>query len=104
MKKEEIAQLVSDLIDRLFVCPLCRTRVPIQEWGSQSIGSPGAIIMRCRSCDAETQYYVDEEKTEKAIRDRVLSRCKKKTTDAQRRNIVRQVDEALRTLHDEEEA
>jgi predicted nucleic acid-binding Zn-ribbon protein len=54
----------------------------------------GAIIMHCRTCGAETQYYVDEEKTEKAIRDRVLSRSLEK-------NIASEVDEALRNLHPE---
>jgi transcription elongation factor Elf1 len=83
-----------EILDNLFRCPLCRnTRLPIVEWGSQSMAY-GAIIMHCRTCGAEVHYYVDEEKTEKVIRDRVLSRYSEK-------NITRLVDEALRNLHPE---
>ena len=84
------------ILDNLFVCPLCRNTLQIVEWGSQSMAY-GAIIMHCRTCGAEVQYYVDNEETEKAIRDRVLSRSSEK-------NIAREVDEALRSLNPEEGA
>ena len=72
---------LDEILDNLFVRLLCRnTPLPIVEWGSQSMAY-GAIIMHCRTCDAETQYYVDEEKTEKAIRDRVFSRSSERNID-----------------------
>ena len=89
---DDIDPKLDEMLEILFFCPLCRTTVRIVEWGSESTCSYGAIIMRCRTCGAEVQYYVDEEKTEKAIRDRVLSRGSKK-------NIARELDEALRSLH-----
>jgi peptidyl-tRNA hydrolase len=51
----------------------------------------GAIIMRCPLCLAESQYSVDDEKTEKSIRDRVLSRYPEK----EKKRIARLVEEAL---------
>ena len=70
---DDIDPKLDEMLEILFFCPLCRTTVRIVEWGSESTCSYGAIIMRCRTCGAEVQYYVDEEETEKALRDRMLT-------------------------------